>query len=149
MIDIDTEIFTKNLKLLRSSQGFTQESLAEAIDTTHSTINRWESGQHSPSYKDFYKLMRALGVTFEELMGEAEIPKTRKTSPTIQESLKSIEEFTGILIRIPKGLTSIPQDIIEKSKEFERNDKVWEDVRGVFESANKAILKNKKSKKRA
>lgn len=50
----------KRLKLLRESIGFSQVKMAEAIESTQSSINRYENGQSTPSvvllrrYADFF-----------------------------------------------------------------------------------------------
>jgi transcriptional regulator with XRE-family HTH domain len=81
--EIDPDSFCKNFKRLRIEQGYTQETLAEKINSTHATINRWESGKNKPNYLDFYKLMAALDVTFEELSGLNALPE--KHIPTPEE----------------------------------------------------------------
>jgi transcriptional regulator with XRE-family HTH domain len=73
--NLDPNLFCKNFLRLRRLRGFTQESLAEAIGSTHATINRWESGKSKPNYLDFYKLMIALEVSFEGLSGVVELPE--------------------------------------------------------------------------
>lgn len=50
----------KRLKSLRESVGFSQVKMAEAIESTQSSINRYENGQSMPSvvllrrYADFF-----------------------------------------------------------------------------------------------
>lgn len=52
----------KRLKLLRESIGFSQVKMAEAIESTQSSINRYENGQSTPSvillrrYADFFNV---------------------------------------------------------------------------------------------
>lgn len=43
----------------RLNVGFTQEQLAEKMDTTQSTIARYESGQHLPSMRTLEKIAHA------------------------------------------------------------------------------------------
>jgi transcriptional regulator with XRE-family HTH domain len=52
----------------RQMSGLTQAELAERMDTTQSTVARWESGKHLPSCQTLQRLARAtnteLRVTF-------------------------------------------------------------------------------------
>lgn len=70
----------KRLKALRESIGISQAKMAEAIDSTQSSINRYENGQSTPSvemlcrYADFFDVSldyifartdKPQGVTYE------------------------------------------------------------------------------------
>lgn len=116
MVDINPEIFSTNLRDARLKRGFTQESLAEAIDSTHATLNRWENGVSKPNFVDFYKLMRALGLSFEELSGLEHMPQMEPIKkPSLQEALEVVAEKTGITIKLPKSISDSKENgIIEK-----------------------------------
>lgn len=51
----------------RKAAGYTQESLAAALHTDRSTVNRWESGAHEPSAYVRPKLARLLGQSRQRL----------------------------------------------------------------------------------
>lgn len=99
MMHLESELFCKNFKKLRLSRGFTQESLAEAIDSTHATINRWESGKAKPNYLDFYKLMIAMGVSFEELSGAAPLEIKEQVMPSLEDAFKVVASSLGYDIK--------------------------------------------------
>lgn len=104
MKENDNEGFTKNLKKLRMRLGISQESLAEMLDTTHSTVNRWESGQHSPNYRDFFKLMSIFKVSYEELVGAKNLPEIYpEAKVSLRDALDVITKETGIVIKLPKS----------------------------------------------
>lgn len=139
MIELKTEDFTKNLKRLRQERGFTQESLAEKLEMTHSTVNRWESGKNAPGYKDFFKLMQAFNVSFEELAG-ANPSKTNTGKPTVEEALNAIAVELGMEIKITKPsimdapLRSVmPEDLAKKLSSYGKMDRVWDAVRGILD----------------
>jgi transcriptional regulator with XRE-family HTH domain len=54
----------------RKSQGFTQQSLADAVGVSMHSIFRWESGERVPDAEDLAKLAEVLGTTVSYLMGE-------------------------------------------------------------------------------
>ncbi|MFQ9891054.1 MAG: helix-turn-helix domain-containing protein [Streptococcus sp.] len=57
------DYFASNLKLLRSSFGETQESLAEALHVGNSTISQYESGTRKPNDDEILKvLLSAMGL---------------------------------------------------------------------------------------
>lgn len=55
------------LASVRKAAGHTQESLAAALHTDRSTVNRWESGAHEPSPYIRPKLARLLGQSPQRL----------------------------------------------------------------------------------
>src|SRR5437764_7103992 len=61
----------------RKAAGYTQEALAEALDTDRSTVVRWEAGETEPLPYKRPKLAQALGVTaagLEDLLAESLAP---------------------------------------------------------------------------
>ncbi|MEU7488084.1 helix-turn-helix transcriptional regulator [Streptomyces sp. NPDC042319] len=71
--------------LRRRAVGFTQESLAEAMNVERSTVSRWESGRVAPQPYVRPRLAAKLKVSVEELSdlltvtGEDEPPSTERT----------------------------------------------------------------------
>jgi transcriptional regulator with XRE-family HTH domain len=69
----------------RRAVGFTQESLAEAMNVERSTVSRWESGKVSPQPYIRPRLAAVLQVSLQELSGllavttEGEAPSTERT----------------------------------------------------------------------
>ena len=61
MKDLKKE-FGKKLKELRKNSGYTQEGLAEAVDSTRDTIRNIESGRHGPRFGLFQDIIEALGA---------------------------------------------------------------------------------------
>lgn len=59
--------FGKRLKEIREEAGFTQESLAEAVDSTRDTIRNIETGKHGPRFGLFQDIIEVLGVHPKEL----------------------------------------------------------------------------------
>ena len=53
----------------RESRGWTQEQLANALDTTQQTIQRWETGFTDPKSSGILAISETLGVTVSYLMG--------------------------------------------------------------------------------
>ena len=60
--------FPKNLKTIRSSQGLTQDALAEKLHVTRQTISSWERGRSEPGLETLGLLAEALGSRVEDLI---------------------------------------------------------------------------------
>ena len=43
--------FSKAIKALREELLLSQGELAELLDVSFATVNRWENGHHQPTYK--------------------------------------------------------------------------------------------------
>lgn len=63
------DYFASNLKILRSSIGETQESLAHALHVGNSTISQYESGTRKPNDEEtLKKIAKRYGVTVDSLL---------------------------------------------------------------------------------
>ncbi len=78
--------WNKTIRRAREEQGWTQEELAERIDTNtnQKTISRWERGKTKPSLYYRKKLSEVLGKSIEELGLLEEIDETRPESEHIE-----------------------------------------------------------------
>lgn len=59
---------SKNIKLLRSNQGFTQGDVAKKIGKTIATVSDYEKGRSLPPLDITVKLSKLFGVTLDELV---------------------------------------------------------------------------------
>ncbi len=62
--------FPRNLSILRRRAGYTQESLAEALDVSRQAVGKWESGQTMPEAATLLTLADLLNCTLDQLMRE-------------------------------------------------------------------------------
>lgn len=72
--------FPQNLSILRRKAGYTQESLAEALDVSRQAVSKWESGQTLPEAATLLQLADLLHCSLDELMRETLSEET--LSPT-------------------------------------------------------------------
>lgn len=49
--------FSKAIKALREELLLSQTELAELLDISFATVNRWENGHHQPAYKAKREIM--------------------------------------------------------------------------------------------
>ena len=62
--------FGANVRRLRSAARLTQAKLAEAVDLELRTIQKFEAGEINLPMTTLYRLRRALGCSWESLLGK-------------------------------------------------------------------------------
>jgi len=58
------------IKSRRLNLGLTHKQLAEKMDTTVTTISKWENNHVEPSLSNFVKLCEVLGMKLEDFIGK-------------------------------------------------------------------------------
>jgi transcriptional regulator with XRE-family HTH domain len=78
---------------LRKAQSITQVQLCELLGVSQQTVNAYEMGHRRVPVSTLPTLARLLGVSLEELIGEA--PKAAKRGPTpkLQRQMERIQEL--------------------------------------------------------
>jgi transcriptional regulator with XRE-family HTH domain len=65
---------TDRLKATRVRSGYTQETLAELLETDKKAISRWESGTFTPNTETLIRLAKVLDVSADYLLGLSDDP---------------------------------------------------------------------------
>lgn len=100
------------IKRLRKSKGWTQQTLAETVGVTKTTVLDWEKDRYSPVGQNLMSLAKALGVSAAFLMGETDNPSsTQKSSST--GILQAMREQTGLSIEEAAALIHLPAEDLE------------------------------------
>jgi transcriptional regulator with XRE-family HTH domain len=95
-MDLDLTYFAERLRFLRRAYGLTQENVAAACSLTTRTVEKLESGRHSPSEQTVRSLCRGLSVdrTYltkpspaEEARQQAAMLKTLRTTAVVQTTI--------------------------------------------------------------
>lgn len=63
------EIYGERIESLRRRQGFTQQSLADAMGVDRARVSDWERGVHEPKGDLRQKLLGLLGAKEEDIFG--------------------------------------------------------------------------------
>ena len=66
-----TNTFAERLRSLREMSGLTQSELARKAGCQPSSIAHMEAGRREPSLENLTKIVKALGVTADVLLGTA------------------------------------------------------------------------------
>lgn len=86
-------MFKKRLRLLRKKYGVTQQTLADALNLSSSTIGMYEQGRRDPDTETICALAKFFGVTTDYLLGISETPKY-SFKPESLSLLCEIEELS-------------------------------------------------------
>lgn len=65
----------ENIKMLRKYNMLNQKQFAERMGTTQQRVSEWETNKIEPSLYNVIKMLKVLGVTFEELTDGVEEEK--------------------------------------------------------------------------
>ena len=84
---------TNRLKEWRERRGLTQEELAERIGSSHTAIQRWESGKRHPRGDNLRKLAEALDCPIRDLFN----------GPTVVSSTDDATLLPGEIARLSQS----------------------------------------------
>ena len=92
------KIIGKRLRALRESINISQESLALTIETTQSSINRYENGQTTPPVAIFRRYADYFDVSLDYIFGRTENPegKSYEFHPRITPEKEEMRRFIEI-----------------------------------------------------
>ena len=117
----------ERIREIRSSKGFTQADLADALDTTTAAISRYEQGKREIRFPQAKAIADFLGVSVFELYGvssekQTEIERAQKMISNIREQLKrnSAEYPDGSMQGMDESLRQIAE-MLEKRVQNEIN----------------------------
>lgn len=64
--------FGENLKNERQLAGFTQRDLAKAINVKQQQVSQWECNKVEPTLYNIVAIIKALNISFEDLIDDIE-----------------------------------------------------------------------------
>lgn len=70
-------LFNENLRLALAAKEMTQQELADKLETTQATVNRWIKGINEPNLKTFLQICNLLDETPNSLLGYDEISNSK------------------------------------------------------------------------
>lgn len=85
----------EKIVLLRKEKGLSQPDLAKTLETSVSSLGRWERGETLPDAQDLKKIAEALGVTADFLLFD-NVPRDGKVDITDLELLELFESVSKL-----------------------------------------------------
>lgn len=83
----------RRIATLRKDAHITQVQLAQTLGVAQSTLNAYELGQRRVPVSALPILAKSLGVSLEELIGEAPRPGKRGPTPKLQQQMERINQL--------------------------------------------------------
>ncbi|MFW2014804.1 helix-turn-helix domain-containing protein [Acinetobacter bereziniae] len=91
LIEMDSELFCKRLKEIRTQRKMTQQDISEKTGIPSTSISHIEAGSRKPSLENFYKLAVVLNVSADYLLGRTDQYSDLGTDP-ISKSIQGLPE---------------------------------------------------------
>ncbi|MHC6202224.1 helix-turn-helix domain-containing protein [Breznakiellaceae bacterium SP9] len=96
------DILGSNIKARRKSQGLTQESLAEKMNTSSTYIAMIESGKRTPSFKMIERIAEVLKVEAPELFAMKNYP-IESASELREKLMNQFDQFLRAIVKEAGG----------------------------------------------
>jgi transcriptional regulator with XRE-family HTH domain len=106
----DTAYIASQCKFLRRVLGLTQENLADAAGLTARTIQKVESGRHSPEVQTLRSIARSVGFDVAVF-----------NKPTPEQEERQLREMERAL----RQTTLVPTSPIKKANDFYSRNRAW------------------------
>lgn len=74
-------IFSDKLKMIRRSNGITQENLAGLLHVSRQAVTRWEAGQAYPDIENLIQISKLFSVSVDYLVKDEECTKSLEPGP--------------------------------------------------------------------
>jgi transcriptional regulator with XRE-family HTH domain len=94
------------LKQLRKSRNLSQEDVAKVLNTTVSTISRYETGEREPNLESLCILADFFNVSLDYLLGREQKANNTK-NPEIMHYLNRLESLEQEIVEIKNKLKEL------------------------------------------
>ena len=85
---MNTNIISKYLQLLRKSNNYTQDDLAEKLGISRQAVSKWETGMTIPDLEVLLKISKLYDITINDILE----PKIQPQRITDFEQISTISE---------------------------------------------------------
>lgn len=100
----------KRLSLLRKARGYSQESLAAALNISRQAISKWERGEASPDTDNLIALALLYKVSLDELAGFS-LPKAEEPEAVDENDIAETPEPAEPVVE-PEAAVDVDADTV-------------------------------------
>ncbi|AND84225.1 transcriptional regulator [Clostridium tyrobutyricum DIVETGP] len=111
--------FNKRMKELRAEKNITLEELAKVLNTTKSTLSRYENNLRTPNADFINQLAKYFNVSADYLLGNSDIKK-----PSLESDIP--QEYTD-KYKVTKKDIEQHDEVIKHAQAFMMDDEVGEE----------------------
>ena len=97
LIEMDSELFCKRLKEIRTQRKMTQHDISEKTGIPSTSISHIEAGSRKPSLENFYKLIVVLNISADYILGRSEEMSALGVDPLVS-TLQKLPEVERRMI---------------------------------------------------
>ena len=113
MMHYDVTRIGKVLRAAREAKNLTQAALAEKTDVALRTVIAIENGQRYPTYEVFFRLIRTLDISADQIFWPEKVEYTPEQEQMIREFFACSEREQAIIMKTMKTLVrSIREDTL-------------------------------------
>lgn len=117
--------FQERMKEIRTEKDITLEDLAKALNTTKSTLSRYENNLRVPNVDFINQLAKYFNVSVDYLLGNTDNPKTKNSEPKLtkkdeKDIQKALNETLEKLESSQDGLMFDGEPMDEATRELLR-----------------------------
>lgn len=95
-------MLSRNLKVLRKINGYTQEKLAEKLGISRQSVAKWERGESVPDLNNLVVLAQLFNVTLDNLVNYDEKQEGIGIPPKGKHMLGTLTIGEGNCIKLPQ-----------------------------------------------
>lgn len=103
----DTQLFSKNIKFLRTSNKLTQEQFAKLFNKSHAAVAMWENGTRSPITADLLAIAHHFNIQPVDLISQ---DISKDYSPISKR--ENVTERESVLLDAFRELTTEQQNSV-------------------------------------
>lgn len=112
------------LRSLRESIGISQARMAEIMDSTQSSINRYEHGLSTPSVGLLRKYADYFDISLDYIFGRCDTPqgKLYEAKPPVVNDSPAIKQFVEMCFDPESAINAKLKDILVRMLQEEKNE---------------------------
>jgi transcriptional regulator with XRE-family HTH domain len=100
----DRKLFGQNVKFYREKAGYSFNEFSEMADISMNYLFNIEKGKHSPTVATILKILLALQMTYDGLMGEKERPNDKESRYILTKAEQMGEREVRLLLCISENM---------------------------------------------
>lgn len=106
----------ERLKTARKNKGYTQVTLAEALNVSKGSVAMWETGKRNPEFETLDALLSLLDVSYDYLTGKSDVEEhNNPTEDELQQiAAWNVEDDIYDTIKAYLSLDSYGKSAVEK-----------------------------------
>jgi len=104
-------VFEERLRTLRINNGYTQISIADALDVDRSRYAKWETGIARPSIEVIAQICELLNVSADYMLGITDDPTPRDIAADLALAEQMAKDMPSVKLTKQELAERLPEDV--------------------------------------